>query len=163
LGRTCESLRASPADWLEAIHPERSSSAFWRLALTKQLSGLYDEQYPDHPSRMLCAVGLKDRAFSHRGRLVRRDLSHRRAGGRHYRKGEIVRAAIALPETPLPASLAECATFGRGGAANCCIFVRMPRLAAAGIGKSSQQTNELHCSRFIESNGAAVRSNLGRP
>jgi len=60
-GRTCESLYASPRSWLDALHPddrERVAEA----ALTKQISGVYDEEYrivrPDGSVRW-----IRDRAF----------------------------------------------------------------------------------------------------
>src|SRR5208283_997333 len=43
-GRTCESLYASPRDWVEAIHPEDRQRVL-EAALAKQVSGEYDEVY----------------------------------------------------------------------------------------------------------------------
>lgn len=60
-GRTCESLYASPQNWLEAIHPEDRGRVL-EAALTKQVSGQYDETYriqqPDGSIRW-----IRDRAF----------------------------------------------------------------------------------------------------
>ena len=43
-GRTCESLYASPRDWVEALHPDDRERVL-EAALTKQVSGQYDEVY----------------------------------------------------------------------------------------------------------------------
>src|SRR5206468_747294 len=43
-GRTCESLYASPRDWVEAIHPEDRERVL-HAALTEQLGGRYNEVY----------------------------------------------------------------------------------------------------------------------
>ena len=43
-GRTRESLYASPQDWLQAIHPDDRERVL-EAALTKQVSGQYDEVY----------------------------------------------------------------------------------------------------------------------
>ncbi|MCI0692964.1 PAS domain-containing protein [candidate division KSB1 bacterium] len=60
-GRTCESLYASPQNWLQAIHPADRDRVF-EAALTKQISGEYDETYrirqPDGAIRW-----IRDRAF----------------------------------------------------------------------------------------------------
>ena len=60
-GRTCESLYASPMDWVEAIHPDDRERVL-ESALTKQISGRYDEVYrivrPDGAHRW-----IHDRAF----------------------------------------------------------------------------------------------------
>ena len=60
-GRSCESLYASPQDWLDAIHSEDRERVI-EAALTKQVSGDYDEQYrivrPDGSVRW-----IRDRAF----------------------------------------------------------------------------------------------------
>ncbi|HTY87998.1 MAG TPA: PAS domain S-box protein [Candidatus Acidoferrum sp.] len=60
-GRTCASLNASPRDWVEAIHPEDRPRVL-DAALTKQVSGQYDEVYrivrPDGSTRW-----IQDRAF----------------------------------------------------------------------------------------------------
>jgi len=60
-GRTCESLYASPQNWLEAIHPEDRGRVL-EAALTKQVSGQYDETYriqqPEGSIRW-----IRDRAF----------------------------------------------------------------------------------------------------
>jgi PAS domain S-box-containing protein len=60
-GRTCESLYDSPQNWLEAIHPEDRSRVL-EAAMTKQISGQYDETYriqqPDGAIRW-----IRDRAF----------------------------------------------------------------------------------------------------
>ena len=60
-GRTCESLYASPQDWLEAIHPDDRGRVL-EAAVTKQASGEYDEVYriarPDGSTRW-----IHDRGF----------------------------------------------------------------------------------------------------
>jgi len=60
-GRTCESLYASPMSWLDAIHPDDLDRVL-QAALTKQISGAYDEEYrivrPDGSTRWIW-----DRAF----------------------------------------------------------------------------------------------------
>jgi PAS domain S-box-containing protein len=60
-GRTCESLYASPMSWVEAIHPDDCERVL-ESALTKQISGRYDEVYrivrPDGAHRW-----IHDRAF----------------------------------------------------------------------------------------------------
>ena len=60
-GRTCESLYASPMSWVEAIHPDDRERVM-ETALTKQISGQYDEVYrivrPDGSHRW-----IHDRAF----------------------------------------------------------------------------------------------------
>jgi len=43
-GRACESLYASPRSWLDAIHPDDRDRVL-QAALTKQISGAYDEEY----------------------------------------------------------------------------------------------------------------------
>ena len=60
-GRTCASLYASPMSWAEAIHPDDRKRVL-ETALTKQISGQYDEVYrivrPDGSPRW-----IHDRAF----------------------------------------------------------------------------------------------------
>jgi PAS domain S-box-containing protein len=60
-GRPVESLYASPQDWIDAIHPE-DRPRILDAALTKQISGKYDEVYriiqPDGSMRW-----IQDRAF----------------------------------------------------------------------------------------------------
>lgn len=60
-GRSCESLYASPQTWLDAIHSDDRSRVY-EAALTKQVSGDYDEKYrivrPDGSIRW-----IRDRAF----------------------------------------------------------------------------------------------------
>ncbi len=60
-GRSCESLYASPQTWLDAIHSEDRGRVL-EAALTKQVSGDYDEKYrivrPDGSIRW-----IRDRAF----------------------------------------------------------------------------------------------------
>jgi PAS domain S-box-containing protein len=60
-GRTCDSLYASPMSWLDAIHPDDRDRVL-DAALTKQISGAYDEEYrivrPDGSTRWIW-----DRAF----------------------------------------------------------------------------------------------------
>jgi len=71
-GRTCESLYASPASWLEAVHPEDRGRVA-EASITKQSAGAYDEEYrivrPDGSVRW-----VRDRAFPVRnpvGEIVR--------------------------------------------------------------------------------------------
>jgi diguanylate cyclase (GGDEF)-like protein/PAS domain S-box-containing protein len=60
-GRSCEALRASPRDWLDAIHPEDRERVL-AAAVAKQAQGDYDEEYrivrPDGSIRW-----IRDRAF----------------------------------------------------------------------------------------------------
>jgi len=60
-GRTCESIYASPRNWVEAIHHEDRERVL-QAAMTKQISGEYDEIY-----RILQPNGeirwIRDRAF----------------------------------------------------------------------------------------------------
>jgi diguanylate cyclase (GGDEF)-like protein/PAS domain S-box-containing protein len=60
-GRSCESLYASPRDWIEAIHADDRKRVLM-AATTKQISGEYDEEYrivrPDGSIRW-----IHDRAF----------------------------------------------------------------------------------------------------
>lgn len=60
-GHRCESLYAAPQNWLKAIHPE-DRELVHEAALTKQVSGQYDEIYriqrPDGSIRW-----IRDRAF----------------------------------------------------------------------------------------------------
>jgi PAS domain S-box-containing protein len=60
-GRQVESLYASPQDWVDAVHPE-DRARIMDAALTKQISGKYDEVYriirPDGSTRW-----IQDRAF----------------------------------------------------------------------------------------------------
>jgi len=60
-GRTCESLYASPGNWLEAICPEHRARVA-RAAATRQVRGNYDETYlilrPDGTTRW-----IRDRAY----------------------------------------------------------------------------------------------------
>ena len=60
-GRTVETLYASPQEWMNAIHPE-DRARIMEAALTKQISGKYDEVYriirPDNAIRW-----IQDRAF----------------------------------------------------------------------------------------------------
>ena len=60
-GRTCQSLYEEPRSWLAAIHPDDRDRVF-DAALTKQVSGNYDEEYrivrPDGSIRW-----IQDRAF----------------------------------------------------------------------------------------------------
>ncbi|WP_395740531.1 PAS domain S-box protein [Prosthecobacter sp.] len=60
-GRTCESLRVNPQNWLEAIHPEDRERVLL-AATTRQVNGTYDEEYrvirPDGSVRW-----IHDRAF----------------------------------------------------------------------------------------------------
>jgi PAS domain S-box-containing protein len=111
-GRTCESLYASPRNWLEAIHPEDRPRVL-EAALTKQVSGHYNEVYrilrPDGSVRW-----IQDRAFpihDPSGKVYRvtgiaediteRRLTEQRLAARHA----VIRA------------LAESATLGEGTAA----------------------------------------------
>jgi PAS domain S-box-containing protein len=70
-GRTCESLYREPMTWMEAIVPE-DRDRVREAAMTKQLSGRYDETYrirrPDGAIRW-----IRDRAFpvTDNGRVVR--------------------------------------------------------------------------------------------
>jgi PAS domain S-box-containing protein len=65
-GRTCESLYASARDWVDAVHPDDRERVL-ESALSKQISGHYDEVY-----RIVRADGLvrwiQDRAFPVRNR-----------------------------------------------------------------------------------------------
>ena len=60
-GRSCESLYATPRDWVEALHPEDRQRVL-EAALTKQAAGNYNEDYrilrPDGSVRW-----IQDRAF----------------------------------------------------------------------------------------------------
>ncbi|HEV2320483.1 MAG TPA: PAS domain S-box protein, partial [Verrucomicrobiae bacterium] len=60
-GRPVETLYASPKDWIDAVHPEDRTRVL-NAALTKQISGKYDELYritrPDGSIRW-----IQDRAF----------------------------------------------------------------------------------------------------
>ena len=71
-GRTCESIYASPRNWLEAIHPADRERVM-QASLTKQVSGQYDEVYrilqPEGATRW-----IRDRAFpvrDHAGKIYR--------------------------------------------------------------------------------------------
>lgn len=60
-GRTCDSLRASPRNWMEAIHPDDRARVM-TAAIDRQALGTYDEEYrilrPDGSERW-----IRDRAF----------------------------------------------------------------------------------------------------
>ncbi|MGE0453272.1 MAG: PAS domain S-box protein [Vicinamibacteria bacterium] len=60
-GRTCESLYASPKDWLDAVHPDDRARVA-EAAVTRQAAGTFDERYrivrPDGGVRW-----IRDRAF----------------------------------------------------------------------------------------------------
>jgi PAS domain S-box-containing protein len=60
-GRSCESLYASPRNWVDALHPDDRERVL-QAALSKQVSGQYDETYriirPDGTTRW-----IHDRAF----------------------------------------------------------------------------------------------------
>lgn len=60
-GRSCESLYASPLDWIAAIHPEDRERVLLATR-TRQAAGTYDEEYrivrPDEQTRW-----IRDRAF----------------------------------------------------------------------------------------------------
>jgi two-component system cell cycle sensor histidine kinase/response regulator CckA len=71
-GRSCQSLYASPRDWMMAVHPE-DQERIHEAARTKQAAGLYDEEYrivrPDGAVRW-----IRDKAFPVRdesGRITR--------------------------------------------------------------------------------------------
>lgn len=71
-GRSCGSLYAAPASWTDSIHPD-DQPRVREAALTKQVSGLYDETYriirPDGSIRW-----IRDRAFpilNREGRVYR--------------------------------------------------------------------------------------------
>ena len=93
-GRTCESLYASPQDWLEAIHPDDRERVL-KAALTKQAAGQYDEVYriarPDGSIRW-----IRDRGFPVRdetGRVIRvvgiaEDITQRKEAQEALRKAE---------------------------------------------------------------------------
>jgi PAS domain S-box-containing protein len=60
-GRSCESLYASPRDWLEAIHSE-DRELVHKAATEMQTSGLYDVEYRIiRPDKKVCWI--HDRAF----------------------------------------------------------------------------------------------------
>ncbi len=91
-GRTCESLYASPQNWLEAIHHQDRDRVL-QAALTQQVSGQYDESYriqqPDGAIRW-----IRDRAFpvrDQRGAIYRiagiaEDITERRQAEQELRK-----------------------------------------------------------------------------
>ena len=60
-GRSCESLYAIPASWVDAIHPD-DRERIWHAVITKQTTGTYNEEYriltPDGSVRW-----IHDRAF----------------------------------------------------------------------------------------------------
>jgi len=99
-GRTCESLYASPMSWVEAIHPDDRERVL-ESALTKQISGRYDEVYrivrPDGAHRW-----IHDRAFPIRddaGEVYRlvgiaEDITHQKQTEGALRESEARQSAI---------------------------------------------------------------------
>jgi PAS domain S-box-containing protein len=104
-GRTCKSLYASPQNWIKALHPDDCERVL-ESALTKQVSGQYDEVYrivrPDGSIRW-----IQDRAFPIRdesGKVYRiagiaEDITRRKhawdaLGESEARKSAIMRVAL---------------------------------------------------------------------
>src|SRR5207244_3968875 len=99
-GRPGESLYASPRNWVEAIHPEDRTRVL-EAALTKQISGEYDEVYrivrPDGSIRW-----IQDRASPIRddtGKVYRiagiaEDITHRKLAEQAVRESEARKSAI---------------------------------------------------------------------
>ena len=91
-GRSCESVYASPRDWIEAIHVEDRARVL--LAAQQQAAGNYDEEYrvvrPDGSTRW-----IRDRAFPvlRDGRVYRvtgiaEDITDRKRAGDELRESE---------------------------------------------------------------------------
>ncbi len=99
-GRSCESLYASPASWIEALHPDDRERVM-EAAVTKQVLGEYDEVYrivrPDGATRW-----IHDRAFPVRdssGNVYRvagiaEDITKRRQSEEALRESEARKSAI---------------------------------------------------------------------
>src|SRR5215472_12790023 len=99
-GRTCQTLYDSARNWLDAIHPEDRSRVI-DAALTRQISGQYDETYrivrPDGSVRW-----IEDRAFPIRnesGNVYRvvgiaEDITRRMRTEEALRQGEARKTAI---------------------------------------------------------------------
>jgi len=99
-GRPCESLYASPQNWIESLHPDDCERVL-EAALTRQITGQYDELYriirPDGTIRW-----IQDRAFPIRddsGKVYRvvgiaEDVTKRKQAEDALRENEARKSAI---------------------------------------------------------------------